>query len=296
MSTPDEQTSAQPNEPNEPAEPSEPAEVTDRAERVRRLRREPPRLRRVEVRRAEALGPRLLRVTLTGDELEGLVIDQPAASVRLLLPSPGTTELVLPRWAGNEFLLSDGSRPILRTFTPRHLDAGAVELDLDVVLHDGGAASTWAVAARPGDPAAISGPGRGYELDAEAPALLLAGDETALPAMSQLLEALPAALPVQVHVEVARPDGRLDTVDQQAAARAATTLAWYDLPEGAPPGDALVAAVEAAEIAPGERVWAAGEAAAVQRIRRHLFEERGMARAHTTVRGYWKHGRAGDTE
>jgi NADPH-dependent ferric siderophore reductase len=43
-------------------------------------------------------------------------------------------------------------------------------------------------------------------------------------------------------------------------------------------------------------VWAAGEAAAVQRIRRHLFEERSMARAHTTVRGYWKHGRAGDTD
>jgi NADPH-dependent ferric siderophore reductase len=57
-----------------------------------------------------------------------------------------------------------------------------------------------------------------------------------------------------------------------------------------------VAAVKATEIAPGERVWAAGEAAAVQRIRRHLFEERGMARPHTTVRGYWKHGRTGDTE
>jgi NADPH-dependent ferric siderophore reductase len=294
MSANDEQTTAEPTEPTEPTGPTGPE--ADRAERVRRLRREPPRLRRVELRRAEPLGPRLLRVTLTGEELAGLVIDQPAASVRLLLPSAGTTELVLPRWAGNEFLLPDGRRPILRTFTPRHLDARAAELDLDVVLHGGGAASTWAVAARPGDPAAVSGPGRGYELDPEAPALLLAGDETALPAISQLLEALPATLPVQVHVEVARPDGRLDALDRQAGARSATTLAWYDLPEGAPPGDALVAAVEAAGIAAGERVWAAGEAAAVQRIRRHLFEERGLARAHTTVRGYWKHGRAGDTD
>jgi NADPH-dependent ferric siderophore reductase len=291
MSDPDDQTSAQPPEPTNPTGPE-----ADRAERVRRLRREPPRLRRVEVRRAEALGPRLLRLTFTGDELDGLVIDQPAASVRLLLPSPGTTELVLPQWAGNEFLLPDGRRPILRTFTPRRLDASAVELDLDVVLHGGGAASTWAVAARPGAPAAISGPGRGYELDPGAPALLLAGDETAMPAIGQLLESLPAALPVQVHLEVARPDGRLAILDQQASTRAATTLAWYDLPEGAPPGDALVAAVKAADIAAGERVWAAGEAAAVQRIRRHLFDEREMARAHTTVRGYWKHGRAGDPE
>jgi NADPH-dependent ferric siderophore reductase len=31
-----------------------------------------------------------------------------------------------------------------------------------------------------------------------------------------------------------------------------------------------------------------------QRIRRHLFEERGLPRPQATVRGYWKHGRAGD--
>jgi NADPH-dependent ferric siderophore reductase len=62
------------------------------------------------------------------------------------------------------------------------------------------------------------------------------------------------------------------------------------------PGSALVAAVHAAEIVDGARVWAAGEAAAMQRIRRYLFEERGIARPLTTVRGYWKHGRAGDND
>jgi NADPH-dependent ferric siderophore reductase len=40
-------------------------------------------------------------------------------------------------------------------------------------------------------------------------------------------------------------------------------------------------------------VWAAGEAAAMQRLRKHLFEERDIPRARTTIRGYWKHGRAG---
>ena len=44
---------------------------------------------------------------------------------------------------------------------------------------------------------------------------------------------------------------------------------------------------------PTRAVWVAGEAAGVQRIRRHLFEERGLTRAQATVRGYWKHGRAG---
>lgn len=296
-----------------------------------RLRREPPRFRRVAVRRAEALSARLLRVTLAGDELAGLVVDQPAASVRLLLPSPGASDLVMPVWNGNEFRLADGRRPVLRTFTPRHVDAAAQELDVDVVLHGGGAAEAWATSARPGDPVAVSGPGRGYDLDPEAPALLLAGDETALPAIAQLLEHVPAGLPVQVHVEVARPDARLDDLvpgagddgpadsggsagsivqsirgmlgfgrrrsvaDDRDAPGTHITVRWYDLPEGAAPGDALVAAIKAAELVPGERVWAAGEAAAVQRIRKHLFGPRAIPRAHAHVRGYWKHGRAGDT-
>lgn len=309
--------------------------VPERASTPRRLRREPPRFRRVEVRRAEALSPRLLRMTLAGEELSDLVVEQPAASVRLLLPSSGTTDLVMPTWNGNEFLLPDGRRPVLRTLTPRHVDAAARELDVDIVLHGGGAAEAWAMAARPGDPAAVSGPGRGYDLDPEAPALLLAGDETALPAIGQLLEHVPAGLPVQVHVEVARPDARLDDLvpagevpkegeglgSRGVGATLSRTLrnvvgrrrphaeaggsvevesdvrvAWYDLPEGAASGTALVAAVEAAELVPGERIWVAGEAAAVQRIRRHLFGPRGIPRAHAHVRGYWKHGRAGDGE
>jgi len=149
----------------------------------------------------------------------------------------------------------------------------------------------WAAGARPGTPAAVSGPGRGYAIDRDAPAFLLAGDETAIPAISQLLEVLPADTPTQVHIEVARPDARLALPDHPRA-----TVEWHDLPSDAPPGDALVAAVRTSELAPDVRVWAAGEAAAVQRIRRHLFEERSLSRDRTTVRGYWKHGRAGDGE
>jgi NADPH-dependent ferric siderophore reductase len=57
-----------------------------------------------------------------------------------------------------------------------------------------------------------------------------------------------------------------------------------------------VDAVQGAAIPEGTRVWVAGEAAAVQRVRRHLFEERGVPRPMTWVRGYWKHGRASDTD
>jgi NADPH-dependent ferric siderophore reductase len=240
------------------------------------------------VRRIGPVSPRLVRITLTGTELEGLTVDEPAASVRLLVPAPPNGALVVPEWNGNEFLLPDGRRPAIRTFTPRRVDPDALELDLEAVVHGNGAASNWAATAEPGAEAAISGPGRGYTVDRGAPAFLLAGDETAIPAISQLLEVLPPGTPVQVHIEAGRPDARVALPDHPRA-----TVEWYDLAPGAPPGAALVAAVARAELAPGERVWVAGEAAAVQRIRRHLFDERAKPRAETTVRGYWKHGRAG---
>ena len=257
----------------------------------RRVRREPPRFRRVRVERVGRRSPRLIAVTLTGPELEGLAIDQPAASVRLLLPPPGSAELVMPAWNGNEFLLPGGARPPIRTLTPRRVDPERLELDVEIVDHGTGLASEWATRATPGDEVAVSGPGRGYAVDRDATDFLLIGDETALPAISQLLEELPAEATVRVHVEVADPAGRLELPGHPGA-----SVEWHDLPAGAPPGDAMVAAVHATETGPEERVWVAGEAAAVQRIRRHLFAERGLSRRQATVRGYWKHGRAGDDE
>jgi NADPH-dependent ferric siderophore reductase len=256
-----------------------------------RTRREPPRFRRVTVREAEHMTPRLVRVTLAGPELEGLTVDQPAASVRLLLPSPGAEELVMPTWNGNEFLLPDGRRPTIRTFTPLRVDPEALNLDVEIVVHGGGAASGWAEAAESGRPGAISGPGRGYAVDADAPAFLLAGDETAIPAISQLLGVLPPETPAQVHIEIADPEARRGLSEHPHA-----SVEWHDLPPGASAGDALVAAVSAADLVPDARVWVAGEAASVQRIRRHLFEDRGIPRARAAVRGYWKHGRAADAD
>ncbi len=256
---------------------------------TRRLRREPPAFRRVAVRRVERVSPRMVRVTLSGPELAGFTVEQPAASVRVLVPSSGATDLVVPSWNGNEFLLPDGRRPTIRTFTPWRVDPEAAELDVGIVVHGGGVASDWAVSAEPGQAAAISGPGRGYTVDRDAPAYLVAGDETAIPAITQVLDAIPAETTVQVRIEVAHADGRL-----ALPAHPGATVEWRDLPSGEPPGDALGAAVRDVELPDGTRVWAAGEAAAVQRIRRHLFDDRGLPRTQTSVRGYWKHGRAGD--
>lgn len=250
------------------------------------MRREPPRFRRVEVQRIEDLTPRMRRIMLGGPEMEGFALELPAASVRLLIPPAGEADLVMPTWSGNQFDLPDGRRAPIRTFTPRHHDPATGELTIDVVRHGGGAASEWVSAAEPGAEAAISGPGRGYEIDTGAASYLLVGDETALPAIAQLLEVIDQATSVAVHVEVADPDGRLTLPDHPGA-----RTTWHDLPAGGEPGATLLDAVRALPELP-RGIWVAGEAASVQAIRTHLFDQRGLSRSDATVRGYWKKGRS----
>jgi NADPH-dependent ferric siderophore reductase len=251
-----------------------------------RTRREPPPFRRVTVRRVEELTPRMRRIVLGGPELEGFEASEPAASVRLLLPPAGEDTIVMPTWAGNEFTLPDGQRAPIRTFTPRVFDPDASELTIDVVVHEGGAASDWAAAAEPGAETAVSGPGRGYDVDTQATTYLLVGDETALPAISQLLEVIPHDTEVQVHVEIADASAQLDLPAHPRA-----EVHWHQAADGAEPGDAFVAAVEGLDEIP-DAVWVAGEAAAVQRVRTHLAEVRDRPRSTNTVRGYWKKGRS----
>jgi NADPH-dependent ferric siderophore reductase len=245
-----------------------------------RLRREPPPLRSLSVRRTEPRSVRMMRLVVGGPELDGLELPEPAASVRLLVPWAGE-RFELPTWNGNEFLLADGRRPALRTFTPVGL-AGD-ELTIDIVRHPGGAISDWVETVQPGDPCAVSGPGRGETIDETAGRYLLLGDETAIPAIEQLLGVIPATVAVDVHIEVEHPDARLTLPHHLGA-----TISWHDAVDAEPPGASLRRAVTSALVDDHTRVWAAGEAASVQAIRKHLFDERGTRRGHTTIRGYWK--------
>jgi NADPH-dependent ferric siderophore reductase len=245
----------------------------------------------VEVVSVQARTPHLVRVRLGGEALDGFDPPRPAASVRLLLPRPGAG-LVMPTWNGNEFLDPDGRRPLLRTLTPLRFDPGLLTLDVEVVLHGEAPLSSWATSVAPGDPVAVSGPGRGWEPGPDgaagcgAPAFLLAGDESAVPAIGTLLAALPAQAEVDVRIEVRSPDAVVGLPEHPGA-----RVDWLVAEPGAAPGDAMVAAVAGAGPVEGARVWVAGEAAAVQRIRIHLAD-RGVPRSRASVRGYWKHGRA----
>lgn len=251
-----------------------------------RVRREPPPLRPVTVVERAELSPRLLRLTIEGTELAGIDVDGLGASVRLLVPRPGEA-LVLPTWNGNEFLLSDGSRPALRTFTPLRHQVGATRMDLEIVRHPGGAVSTWAETVQAGASAALSGPGRGWHLDEATTDLWILGDETALPAVAQIVAAVPTSVSCTVHIEVESAEA---VMDDYVAHRPGVDVRWHV--NSGVPGASLVDAVAAITAAPENRhVWAAGEAASMQAIRKHLFEVAGATRAQATVRGYWKPGR-----
>jgi NADPH-dependent ferric siderophore reductase len=231
--------------------------------------------------------PRLTRVTLRGEELVGFPMPEPAGSVRLLLPEPDG--LVIPTWARNNFVFADGSRPTLRTLTPVGTDPDRGELAVEIVRHGAGRASDWAEHVRPGDAGAISGPARGYVPSPDATRFLFGGDETAIPALVQLAAAVPAGIPADVLVEV--PD---HAARRPVTERGEVTVHWID-GSGTVPGAALADAFTAREVAAGTHVWAGGEAAAMQRIRRHLYETLAVERTRATARGYWKHGRSAST-
>jgi NADPH-dependent ferric siderophore reductase len=222
------------------------------------------------VQRVERLTPRMLRIVFGGPELTGFNWNGPAAHIKLILGS------------------------LSRTYTPRHFDAARGELTVDFVLHGEGPASTWAAQARVGQPMVIAGPGRCYAVDEATQWLLVAGDESAIPAIATILEVVPDAMRTQVLIEVN------DAADEFAIARNRQNiqLRWLHRAQpivghdgAARAGVELAAAVAAFELPPGAgRIYVACEADAMRGIRRQLLMERGVSRDWLTTRGYWKQG------
>lgn len=190
------------------------------------------------------------------------------------------------RWYQAFLAIPEDDRPWMRSFTIRARRPALGELDIDFVLHgDAGPAGRWATTAAPGDTLGMVGPSALY---ARPPAttgrLLLAGDESALPALGTLLEALPAGAAATAFVEVADP-----AEEQHLATRAELTVHWLHR-DGAAPGHgtALVDAVRAAELPGLGAAWLAGESGTVRALRRHLLRERGLDRRSVEFAGYWR--------
>ena len=229
------------------------------------------------VQRVQRLTARMVRVVFGGPALAGFNWNGPAAHIKLILGAD-TPEVRAPS----------------RTYTPRHFDAAAHELTVDFVLHGEGPASSWAAQAQVGQTMLIAGPGRCYAVDPQAQWLLVAGDESALPAVATILEAVPDGVPTEVLLEVNDAADEFVITPQ----RSHVGIRWLHRAQPimghggtARAGVELLSAITAFQPPAGTGgIYVACEADAMRRIRRHLLLERALPREWLTTRGYWKQG------
>lgn len=176
--------------------------------------------------------------------------------------------------------------PVTRTYTVRAWDAALRELTVDFVVHgDEGLAGPWAAAVRSGETVRFMGPSGGYAPDPSADWHLLAGDESALPAIAAALERMPADAVVHALVEVSGPEE-----EQKIAAPDGVAVTWLHR-GGRPAGESLIDAVRDLEFPAGEVcAFVHGEAGCVKELRRHLRLDRGIAREQLSISGYWRLG------
>ncbi|MEQ3552133.1 siderophore-interacting protein [Pseudonocardia nematodicida] len=256
----------------------------------------PITVREVQVIRTLDVTPGMRRVTLGGPQLRAFTsangFERPAFdspgfddSIRLIFPYPGEAEPVLPIQGAGGVTFAPGRRPLSKAYSVRRWDPHTGELDVDVVRHGVGVATTWAYRAVPGDRIHLGGPSSSKAVPVGADRLLVAGDETALPAIARLLDELPATAQAQVFVEVAERSHV-----QQLRELPGVTVRWL-VRDGAEAGTAglLLDAIRGAGWAPGRSfAWVAGEQAEARDIRRHLVEERGIPKADVEFTGYWR--------
>jgi len=232
----------------------------------------------------ERIAPRLVSIVFGGEALRGFPVPAPTSHIKLFLPD-ADGNLASPV-VGPEGLTWPEGRPTMRTYTPRRYDEATNTLEVQFVLHGEGPASVWAEQATPGDRVAIGGPGGRFALDPGVTGWWIGGDESALPAIATLIEALPASATAEIHLEVAAPDGHVGLPRHPGI-----EVTWHDRTDPRP-GAELLRAVREAGLDDRTHVWCACEAVAVREVRAHLLAERALAPARLTTRGYWRAGEA----
>ncbi|WP_030760548.1 siderophore-interacting protein [Streptomyces sp. NRRL F-2664] len=257
----------------------------------------------LEVLRTRRLGHSFLRVTFGGESLADFRSGGFDQSLSLFLPPSGVEHTVLPStdedtWFGAWRAMADEERPVMRSYTVREQrrdDEGAVEVDIDFVLHgDTSPASHWAGRAAAGrrilaiGPAVADNKSVRFQAPADADAVWMYADETALPAAAAILDRLPAGIPVRAWFEVPHEEDRLP-LDTAADAEITWIVRAGDGRERTGRVlDVLRAAQPPAAGAP--YVWLAGEAGTVRAARRHFVQERSVDRRSVRFTGYWRLG------
>jgi NADPH-dependent ferric siderophore reductase len=298
-------------------------------------------LEEAEVRRVERLSPSFVRLELGSPAFAELGVDGPWLDQRIKLVFPHGDGPV-PSFAGadDSWYTTWLDRPVeerghMRTYTVRDVvsgDSTDIRMVIDIVLHEdhgdgaAGPGSTWAARATEGDRLVVLAPRRGHAyggiefVPGEAGRVLLAGDETAVPAIAGILRDLPAdavgtallevplaadvqdlAAPSGVDVRLLPRDGRplgslLHAAAVERLGASATTVEvgddeidpdLWETPAYSSSGEAV-----AAESAHTDDlyVWIAGESKVVTGLRRVLVNDLGLDRRQVAFMGYWRRG------
>ncbi|MCE4026740.1 siderophore-interacting protein [Microbacterium sp. Au-Mic1] len=253
----------------------------------------PYRTYRTTVARREQLSPNFLRMTLTGPDLVHFGTAGLDQRIKLVLPLPDGSftdvgqfdeSVGMMEWYRRWRELPDEMRNPIRTYTIRAVRPQSREIDVDFVLHGTeGPASAWASAAAPGAPLVVIGPDAradetgGLEWNpGDADSVLIAGDETAVPAICAIVESLPAHVTGSVYIEVpteadalplAAPEGvAVRWLARGSAAHglrlSAAVHAWGETRavESTPPAGAAATSGAAGPAAPGAGLDAAAGA------------------------------------
>jgi NADPH-dependent ferric siderophore reductase len=239
------------------------------------------------VTRVEQLTPHMIRVVIGGEGLRevecGAYTDH---YVKVLFGRPG---VVYPEPFDMGAIRAEMPReawPMVRTYTVRRWVPEVPEMWIDFVVHgDEGVAGPWARAARPGDVIRFMGPGGGYAPSPDADWHLIAGDESALPAIAATLEGMPAGAAVKAYLEVADADE-----EQKLETAADAEIVWLHRGDR-PVGEALIEAVRGCELAAGRmQAFVHGEANFVKDLRAYLRKELAVPMDQLSISGYWRRG------
>ena len=298
-------------------------------------------LDQVEVVTAERFSPTYVRVELGSPVLADFGVDGPLYDQRIKLVFPndagnlpsfeGADETWFKTWLD----IPASERGHMRTYTVREVRGSGTDtrLVVDFALHlDEGATgpgSAWASRASVGDRLVVMAPRKGQPFGGiefapdGAGRLLMAADETAVPAVCSILEDLPAGARGVAFLEVPHPADVQDVdhpvgvevvwlprIEKPLGVRLHAAVLGYFGDSGGPlvepedidpdlwetPGYSS-SGDEVGSTAPGAEgryadlyAWIAGEAGVVTALRRHLVREFGMDRRQVAFMGYWRRG------
>lgn len=238
-----------------------------------------PRL--LSVKSVQHITPNMIRVTFGGPNLGSIPSGCEGANCKIFLPEENQT------LAAFQDQLAGGPRPVVRTYTVRHIRPDVGEVDIDFVDHgDGGPASAWAIRAKPGAFCGFAGPGSVKLTSFVADWYLLAADLSALPVVAATLEAMPRDAKGVAFFEV------IDASDRQAIdAPPGIVQHWLVHPDPSRASTQLADRIQEMEWPTGEiQTCIAGESSVIKSLRAFLHGTKGISRTQTYLSGYWKIG------